>query len=134
MSENKVTRTERGWDEHFIETSHCHFRRNTLLECGEERIVVVTIGTPDGGEQEKGCGHYETMAFKAKKVGIYWGADRTKKVNFKGNRHIPREYFHPSPETVNLEANNMHEAVVAEISERLLRRAQRRRSSHAHAG
>jgi hypothetical protein len=124
MSERlEVKRTERGWDEHFIETSHCYFRRNTLLECGEERIVVVTIGIPEGCEQENGCGHYETMAFRAKKVGIYWVADRTKKFHFKSNRHLPREYFHPSPETFNAEANDMHETVVAEIIERLLHRA-----------
>jgi hypothetical protein len=131
MSEKpKVTRTERGWGGHFIGVSRCRFRRNTLLECGEERIVVSTVGaaTEDHGDEEQFSTigldrYYETAAFRAVKSGIYWEADVTKQVPFKGNWYIST-----LSETSDAEANDMHEAVVAELTEQLQNRARRRRA------
>jgi hypothetical protein len=113
----EVKRTERGWAGHFIDASRCRFRRNTLLECGEKRIVVSTIGALENGERVGYNSYYETMAFPAKKKGIYWEANTDA-------RYIPfaRKWFISTlSETTDAEANDMHEAVVAEITEQLQR-------------
>jgi len=75
-----IVRTERGWAGHFCDASHCDFHRNTLLECGDTRLVVSTIGNyrPCPKEELKTIGYkryYETMVFRAKKEGAYWDAD-----------------------------------------------------------
>lgn len=115
-----VTRTERGWAGHFICANRCLFRRNTLLEYGERRVVVSTVGNMiafDGSQkrEEIGCGrYYETMAFMAQFIEPYWEADVTQEVSFVS----PWMVFECEQES-DLEANAMHEAVVAEISEML---------------
>jgi hypothetical protein len=111
---NEVKRTERGWAGHFISASRCRFRRNTLLECGEKRVVVSTVGAMDNGEPIGYVSFYETKAFWAKKNGIYWDANTSKKVHFKSKWHVAT-----LSENSDAEANEMHEAVVAELSERL---------------
>jgi len=76
MSDVKIT--ERGWAGHFCAAGLCGFRRNTLIEAGQKRVVVSTVGNlrDDGKTREVGVGrYYETMAFHAKKEGVYWEAD-----------------------------------------------------------
>ena len=66
----QVKRTERGWIGHFICADRCLFRRNTLLEYEDTKIVVSTVGgmmVENHGKREiDTVGHeryYETKAF-----------------------------------------------------------------------
>ena len=82
---DKVKRTERGWAGHFICGNDCRFRRNTLLEYGDKRVVVSTVGnllyinpiTKKGEITTIGLNrYYETMAFEATfENDFYWEAD-----------------------------------------------------------
>ncbi len=121
-----VTRTERGWGGHFICASRCGFRRNTLLECGDIRIVVSTVGAMQKWEgdprQDKNISGidtigafgriYETMAFHASFQEGYWDADVSRDFSFESNWALvePMEQMHDQ------KANDMHEAVVDEIT------------------
>jgi hypothetical protein len=125
----EVKRTERGWAGHFCCASNCLFRRNTLLERGEVRIVVSTVGLykPDsavakilGDEPRlfKEIGwerYYETMAFHACRVANrYWDADVERQVSFAADWAIAEV-------DADDRANDMHEAVVDELTARLER-------------
>ncbi len=113
----RVTTVERGWAAHFCAAHRCQFRRNTLLECGEKRVVVSTIGGwhRDGGTEKIGCNRYfETMAFEAQWEEPYWEANISKQTDFNSNWQL--DHWDRNSDAA---ANDMHEAVVAEISERL---------------
>jgi hypothetical protein len=115
---DKVTRTERGWAGHFICADRCRFRRNTLLECGDVRIVVSTVGLMKhpGEEAFSEVGyqrHFETMAFHAHRVaGRYWDADESREVTFDSPSQI-------ADQDADDLANDMHEAVVVELTSKL---------------
>lgn len=128
-----IIKTERGWGGHFILARDCQFRRNTLLEFGEIRIVVSTVGAmlswdfrkADAGMKGDAAlsyqeiwhnRRYETMCFHAKLDGPYWDANVQRNVYFRSEWAIAEH-----ENETDMKANNMHEAVVAEISERLLR-------------
>ncbi len=117
----KVKRTERGWIGHFCCATACRFRRNTLLEKGEVRIVISTVGAMKSDIKGRaydtiGCDRYfETMVFHAEKVlDRYWDAE------------VSREIYLTSPwvvdhieENADAEANLMHENAVIEIRKRM---------------
>jgi hypothetical protein len=111
----KVKRSERGWAGHYICANKCRFRRNTLLECDEIRIVVSTVGLMDlkGDGSFEGVGadrHFETMAFHADPTDSrYHDADVEREVSFGSPWHI-------NEVDADDRANDMHEAVVAEIA------------------
>ena len=79
----RVTITERGWPGHFILGHRCLWRRNTLLELGERRLVVSSVGRclDKSDDQETfmaigGNGRMmETMTFVARYDDPYWEAD-----------------------------------------------------------
>lgn len=120
-----IVRTERGWPGHFICANRCRFRRNTLLECGDTRAIVSTVGLQENplrttnmsvSFEEVGAGRYfETMVFHARRVGgRYWDAD------------IDRQIFVDSPHTISEidaddKANDMHEQVVKEVTDKIER-------------
>ncbi len=118
----KVKRTERGWPGHFICASQCLFRRNTLLEYGNKRVIVSTVG--DMERHRGGTGtisynrDYETMAFEARYDDPYWEANVEKEISFDSDWQI---HDFTIPNVSNL-ADQMHEKVVEEISNKLLRK------------
>lgn len=121
LMKNEIKITERGWAGHYICSNRCNFRRNTLIEKGSKRIVVSTVGNyssyPIKGiektERDNMIGHdryYETMAFEAKKEGIYWEADVSKEISFNSEWAIGE-----LKQETDQKANDMHEKVVEEI-------------------
>jgi hypothetical protein len=116
-----VKRSERGWPGHFICSNRCNFRRNTLLEYGDIKIVISTVGNMQhiAGKPEKtgtNC-YYETMVFHADKYDLmYHDADVDKQVYFNSPWHIDKLYH-----GVDVDADIQHENVVNEITENLLK-------------
>ena len=114
-----VKRTERGWAGHFIGAHDCAFRRNTLLENGEERIVVSMVGgySKKAKLETIGAGgrYYETMAFKAKKKGQYFDADVLEEISFNSEWAICADSPEELPDDVDNQADLQHERVVAEL-------------------
>lgn len=116
----KVKRTERGWGGHFIGASSCNFRRNTLLEYGDEKIVISTVGQyfPIGAKEPDEIGYqryYETMAWGAKWEKPYWETDISKNISFGSKWEIDN-----CNTRADLQANRMHEVVVAELTQALV--------------
>lgn len=125
--EKKLKITERGWAGHFIASSSCLYHRNTLIEYGNKRIIVSTVGNYkpkisfgeklDKREQEIGINRfYETMAFEAMKKGVYWEIRVEKEIPFKSNWAISE-----LEEETDLKADKMHEDVVKELSKKIVR-------------
>ena len=122
-----VKRTERGWPGHFIAANFCTFRRNTLLEYGEKKWVISTVGAyfPMGMGQPESIGAnrwYETMVFEATLQGGYWDADVEKGIDVKGDwgiwgetkDEVIEKYGKP-----DAAANDMHERIVEEMTEKI---------------
>lgn len=121
MDKQEVKRIERGWAGHFICASVCEFRRNTLLEYGDKKWVVSTVGrmvttNPETRKQEFTTiglnRYYETMAFVGTQDELgYIDADVSQMIEFDSNWAIGD--IEPDSEQ---RANDMHEAVVKELS------------------
>lgn len=116
-----VTRTERGWGGHFVGAANCRFRRNTLLELGDVRVVVSTVGAyvPRSARDYEELGferHYETMAFHAEWEPPYWDADVSREIRFSSPWAL-----HGVERDSDARANDMHEAVVTEIADKMER-------------
>jgi hypothetical protein len=98
------------------------FRRNTLIECGDRRIVVSTVGNYIYQEKIQTIGHrryYETMAFEAVLEGPYRDADVSEEVSFSSPWSICADSPEELPGDVDNLADEMHEVVVAELMEML---------------
>ena len=118
MNNLSVLRTERGWPGHYCLGDRCMFHRNTLLEFGEERIVVSTVGAMRLSHEKDiepiGLGrYYETMVFAAQFDDPYWDADVSRDTEyFDCVSHCERH--------ADLEANLMHERAVDEMTSHLV--------------
>lgn len=121
--ESKVKITYRGWAGHFCASRYCNFRLNTLVEMGDVRVVVSTVGNMQvttGTKtriEEVGLGrYYETMCFHASQQEGYWDADVTRQVCLNGKWTVA---------TIDInsdgKAQKMHESAVQEIVERILK-------------
>lgn len=131
----EVKRTERGWAGHYICSADCSFRRNTLLEYGDKKWIVSTVGCQvarheflpyyrEGDIIEVGYQRwYETMAFEAENIDGYLDADVTKQIQFTNDWGIWGEKWSDVLERYNnlpdLAANDMHEKVVEELMEKI---------------
>lgn len=126
---DSVKITERGWAGHFICSGQCRFRRNTLIEYGDKKWVVSTVGNqwhPQTRELMKiGADRwYETMAFEAcNKLG-YIDADVSKELDIESECGIyaatKEELYEKYPLMDNV-ANEMHENVVKEMVEKIVK-------------
>lgn len=117
----EVKRTERGWAGHFICSDSCKFRRNTLLECGETKVVVSTVGNyfnSRGEYDQVGLDRdYETMVFYVDpRTGAYNDIDVERQIWFESPWAFQIKKGDKYPD---LKANEMHETVVQEITEKL---------------
>ena len=121
MEIEKVRRTERGWAGHYVCAASCLFRRNTLLEFNDVKIVVSTVGAkrdPITGFCEKIADnrYFETMVFYAKRVkDKYWDADISRQITTYGEWFIT--------DLDDIAANDMHENIVNEMILRLVNHA-----------
>ena len=113
----KVKRTERGWGGHFICADRCLFRRNTLLEYEDTKIVVSTVGSMVQNDKVEEIGldrYYETMAFHSNQNDTrYYDADVEKQISFDSQWAI-------SERDADDKANDMHEVVVGELTQKLI--------------
>lgn len=126
MDFNQLKRTERGWAGHFICAESCLFRRNTLLEYGDKKWVISTVGrmittnptTMDREFTTIGVGrYYETMAFVGVKDELgYVDADVQRTIDFESSWAI-----HDIKSDSEQRANDMHEKVVSELIERIMK-------------
>ena len=111
---------ERGWAGHFCASSHCRFRRNTLLVDNEQGISVI-VSTVGGmylrGElMEIGAHrHYETMTFVAAQDGEYIDADVSLELPYQAGLLMTKENM----ANVDNLANDMHQRVLAEVCENI---------------
>jgi hypothetical protein len=124
--ERKVKRTERGWLGHFfcgrghyVCVDKLRFRRNTLLELGEEKIVVSTVGDYVNSGVIETIGYsrtyYETKVFVACKDGKYIQANMSYELDVESKNSIQAESPDELPDDVYNIANMQHEAVVIEF-------------------
>ena len=123
-----VKRTERGWGAHFIAADHCRFRRNTLLEYGDRKWIVSTVGNYAPFETKPTTigftRWYETMVFEAEMQDGYIDADVCKEIDIDNDWGIWGETWEEVIKTYHTPdnaANNMHERIVDEMIEKIQR-------------
>lgn len=121
--------TERGWAGHFCCSGQCRFRRNTLIEYGDKKWVVSTVGNQLNPQTRRlmkiGADRwYETMAFEACDIGGYIEADASKELNIESECGLyaatKAELYEKYPLVDNV-ANEMHENVVKEMVAKIVK-------------
>lgn len=120
----KIKTTERGWAGHFICANKCTFRRNTLVEYKNKKVVVSTVGcmrTNDGTPEEIGWDrYYETMSFMADSS-LYNDADVSKEISpMKVKWSINKQEMKEKEEYIDNVANEMHNNYVLVIEKMLI--------------
>lgn len=114
----EIKTTERGWAGHFICSDLCYFRRNTLIEYRDIKIVINTVGALFSNGKVDMVGqnrYYETEAFHSNEEDTkYHNADITQKVDLGCKWAIDR-----FDEDTDNEANEMHDNAVKWVCEQL---------------
>jgi hypothetical protein len=122
--EDKLVITERGRPGNLCIEHECSFRRNTLIEYGDKKWIVSTVGGYYNRLKNKKdtIGYnrwYETMAFEAEFIDGYWDANVSKEIDFDSSWGLFAETWdellqtYPYPDNA---ANDMHDAVVKELT------------------
>lgn len=121
---DRVKITERGWAGHFIMANRCRFRRNTLVEYKDKKVVVSSVGLMEArtGNGFKTTGfepigafdrYYETMCWYADLSDTrYYDIDVEKQISVNSEWAIDEV-------DADDRANVMHDNVVEEIKARL---------------
>ena len=116
----QVKRTERGWAGHFICADRCLFRRNTLLEYEDTKIVVSTVGgmmVENHGKREiDTVGHeryYETKAFHS-------APNDTQYYDIDVEKEIELDCEWALNEIDDNKANDMHENAIEWVSKHMV--------------
>jgi hypothetical protein len=120
----EVRRTERGWAGHFICADMCRFRRNTLIEYGDKKWIVSTVGKMiTTNSQTKKLEYatigisryYETMAFVGSEIEKgYIDANVSEPIDFESDWAIG-----DIEDDSEQRANEMNEKVVEELMEKI---------------
>lgn len=108
----EIKRTERCWAGHFCASHNCRYHRNTLLELGERRVVVSSVGLMivEGKLLPIGLGRLaETMAFEAHMVDGYWEADVSKELPVELFNIMPGESRLELPDNAGILFDEAHE-------------------------
>lgn len=118
-----VKRTERGWSGHFICADRCLFRRNTLLEYKQEKVVVSTVGLMVDLHNFKER-VFETIGYNRYYETMVFFANLSDERYYDINISLEEIQFNSKWSIDKLdaddEANDMHENVIIEVSEMLV--------------
>ena len=118
----EIKRTERGWCGYVRGHQYCLFRRNTLIEYDNKKIVVATLGNYINPFEYRNTPihddvWYQTIAGYAVENNGYWEIDGNKQILIK-SEHIlqgtEEEMFDNYP-LIDQTANDMHEKVIEEM-------------------
>ena len=122
----EVKRTERGWCGYIQGYQYCLFRRNTLIEYLDKKIVVATLGNFIDPYRWKVMPikddiWYETIAGYAINKEGFWDIDGNNMIEIKSNHTIQGEldYILDNYKTPDLYANIIHETIVDEMMDRI---------------
>lgn len=124
MEDIKIT--ERGWCGYLKGYADCLFRRNTLIEYRDKKVVVATLGNYiDWLNEEvspvKDSMWYVTIAGYATKNEGYWDMDPQRRIKINGRHYITGTFDEllATYECIDETANDMHEAIVVEMMDRI---------------
>lgn len=105
--------TERGYPAHFCLSERCGFVRNTLLEYGDNKLIVSTVGRMRSLDDKKyertnASAYYETMVFRAVYIKPYWEIDPLSELYIDGvPRELTEDICHESDFIADLIHDNM---------------------------
>lgn len=124
----EVKRTDRGWAGHLCVANYCRYHRNTLLEYGDKKVVVSTVGhyvNPQNEIDQIGLNRwYETMCFEGHEENGYIEADIHNGISIDNEWGIWgktwQEVLDQFP-LVDNRADEMHETIVQEMIDRLIK-------------